>query len=163
MGTSTFSGPLQAGTVRQGPYENISPVELTAIVPITVTAVASTDFVVYLPAYSTVTTVQNYTGTAFTGATVTVALGSTAGGTDYVQAAQTIKAATTTAALATILLNGFGSYTTVGSGLMNLPADATATAANNGIPTAAIYIRVAQTSPTAVGSSTLIIKYTQNP
>ena len=163
MGTSTFSGPIAAGTVRQGPYENLGLVELTVLVPLTVTAVTNTDFVVYLPAYSSVTNILNYTSTAYTGTTANLTIGASVGGTEYVQAAQTIRAATTTAALATILLNGFGTYNTAGSGLMNLPVDTVATAANNGIPTAALYIRIAQgATPTAVGASTLIIKYTQN-
>jgi hypothetical protein len=162
MGTSTFSGPLQAGTVRQGPYENIAPVELSAILPVTVNAALTTDVgVVYLPAGATVTVIQVFTGTAFTGATVTLSAGSALGGAQYVSV-NDIKAAGTVSC--TFVTSGLGTYATAASGLMNIAADTTATAANNGIPTAAIYFRVTQTATTtAVGAATIVVKYTQNP
>jgi hypothetical protein len=160
MGTSTFSGPLQAGTVRQGPYENVSPVELTAIAPISVTAVTNTDAVIYIPAYSTVTVMQVFTGTAFTGTTANITVGSAAAGAQYV-AASDVKANGTVAL--SFVGGGLGNYATAGSGLMNTPVDTTATAANNGIPTSALYYRIAQgASPTAVGAATIVVKYTQN-
>jgi hypothetical protein len=162
MGTSTFSGPLQAGTVRQGPYENVSPVELTAALPVTVTAALTTDLgPIYIPANSTVTVIQAFTGTAFTGGTVVLNVGSALGGAQYVSA-QDIKAAG--AVNCTLVAAGLGTYATAGSGLMNTAADTTATAANNGISTSAIYVRITQTATvTAVGAATIVIKYTQNP
>jgi hypothetical protein len=163
MGTSTFSGPILAGTVRQGPYENLGFAQLAVSFPITVTAVENTDFVVYLPAYATVMTINNFTATIFTGATATLSIGSAVGGAQYVNA-QTIKAASTTISLASMNFvgAGLGSLTTPGSGLMSLPVDTAATAANNGIPTAALYFRVTQTTPTAVGASTVVVQYVQN-
>lgn len=160
MGTSTFSGPLVAGTVRQGAYTNTSPVQLAEIVPISVAAALTTDIgPVYIPANSTVIGMTTFTGTAFTGATVTISVGSTLGGAEYV-AATTIKAAGTFAH--TLVAGALGNAATAGSGLMNTAADATVSGLA-GVPTTPIYVRITQTATTtAVGAATLVIQYVQN-
>lgn len=161
MGTSTFSGPLVAGTVRQGAYVNANAVQLAEIVPISVTAALTTDIgPVYIPANSTVIGMTTFTGTAFTGATVTISIGSTLGGAEYV-AATTIKAAGTFAH--TLVSGALGNAATAGSGLMNTASDTTISPLA-GAPTTPIYVRITQTATvTAVGAATLVIQYVQNP
>jgi hypothetical protein len=161
MGTSTFSGPIQAGTMRQGPYENLGSVALTVALPVTVAAALTTDVgPIYIPANSTVTAIQVFTGTAFTGATVTISAGSALGGAQYVSV-NDIKAAG--AVTCTLVGSGLGTVGSAGSGLMNTAANTTATAANDGIPTSAIFFRVTQTATTtAVGAATVVVTYTQN-
>jgi len=160
MGTSTFSGPLVAGTVRQGAYTNTGLVQLAEIVPISVTAALTTDIgPVYIPANSTVIGMTTFTGTAFTGATVTISVGSTLGGAEYV-AATTIKAAGTFAH--TLVAGALGDKATAGSGLMNTASNSTISDLA-GAPTTPIYIRITQTATTtAVGAATLVIQYVQN-
>lgn len=161
MGTSTFSGPLVAGTVRQGAYVNANAVQLAEIVPISVTAALTTDIgPVYIPANSTVIGMTTFTGTAFTGNTVTISIGSTLGGAEYV-AATTIKAAGTFAH--TLVSGALGNAATAGSGLMNTASDTTISPLA-GAPTTPIYVRITQTATvTAVGAATLVIQYVQNP
>ena len=160
MGTSTFSGPLQSGTVRQGQYRNTEPVQLAAVQPISVGADLTTDIgPIYLPANSTVIGMTTFTGTAFTGATVTISIGSTLGGAEYV-AATTIKAAGTFAH--TLVAGALGNAATAGSGLMNTPANSTISGLA-GAPTTPIYVRITQTATaTAVGAATLVVQYIQN-
>ena len=160
MGTSTFSGPLQAGTIRQGQYSNVEPVKLAAALNIQAVAALTTDYgPIYIPAGSTVVAMTTYTGTAFTGATATIAIGSTVGGGEYV-AATTVKAAGTFAH--TLVSGALGSFGTAGSGLMNTATDATVSALA-GAPTTPLYVRITQTATTtAVGTATLVIQYIQN-
>lgn len=159
MGTSTFSGPIQAGTVRQGQYSNVEPVVLAAVLPIAVTAVLTTDFVIYAPANSSVLNMTTYTGTAFTGATVNISVGSTVGGVEYV-AAVSVKAAGIVAH--TLVTGVLGNKATAGSGLMNTAAESAATTAA-GAPTTPLYVRITQTATaTAVGAATLVVQYVQS-
>ena len=160
MGTSTFSGPLNAGTIRQGAYDNAYPVKLAAALNIQAVAALTTDYgPIYIPAGSTVVAMTTYTGTAFTGATATISVGSTVGGGEYV-AATTVKAAGTFAH--TLVSGALGSFGTAGSGLMNTATDATVSALA-GAPTTPIYVRITQTATTtAVGTATLVIQYIQN-
>ena len=160
MGTSTFSGPIQSGTVRQGQYSNVEPVKLVSVLPIQAVAALTTDYgPIYIPAGSTVTSMTTFTGTAFTGATVTISVGSTLGGAEYV-AATTVKANATFAH--TLVVGALGNFATAGSGLMNTATDTTATALA-GAPTTAIYVRITQTATTtAVGTATFVVQYVQN-
>lgn len=160
MGTSTFSGPLQAGTVRQGAYANIGAVQLAETLSIQAVAALTTDYgPIYLPANSTVISMTTFTGTAFTGATATISIGSTLGGAEYV-AATTVKAAGTFAH--TLVAGALGDKATAGSGLMNTPANSTISDLA-GAPTTPIYVRITQTATTtAVGTATLVVQYIQN-
>lgn len=160
MSTSTFSGPILSGTVRQGAYTNTGAVQLAEILPIQAVAALTTDYgPLYLPANSTVTSMTTFTGTAFTGATVTISIGSTLGGAEYV-AATTVKAAGTFAH--TLVAGALGSFGTAGSGLMNTAADSTISGLA-GAPTTPIYVRITQTATTtAVGTATLVVQYIQN-
>lgn len=160
MGTSTFSGPIQTGTLRQGQYSNVEPVKLVSVLNIQAVAALTTDYgPIYIPAGSTVVAMTTYTGTAFTGATATIAVGSTVGGGEYV-AATTVKAAGTFAH--TLVSGALGSFGTAGSGLMNTATDATVSALA-GVPTTPLYVRITQTATTtAVGTATLVVQYVQN-
>jgi hypothetical protein len=94
-----------------------------------------------------------------TGATATIAVGSTVGGGEYV-AATTVKAAGTFAH--TLVSGALGSFGTAGSGLMNTATDATVSALA-GVPTTPLYVRITQTATTtAVGTATLVVQYVQN-
>lgn len=161
MGTSTFSGPLVTGTVRQGAYHNAYPVQLAAVLPIAVTATATTDLgPIYIPANSTVIGMTSFTGTAFTASgAVTITIGSTLGGAEYV-ASTTIKAAGTFAH--TLVAGALGDVATAGSGLMNTASNSTVSGLA-GSPTTPIYVRVTQAgTATAVGAATLVVQYIQN-
>ena len=96
-----------------------------------VTAVASTEFTLALPP-CTIVRAQAVTTTAYTGATVTAQLGTTLGGVEIVAAA-TIKAA------------GIASFTIVAAGAK--------------FAGGTVFLRVAQTTPTAVGLGVLSIEY----
>jgi tripartite-type tricarboxylate transporter receptor subunit TctC len=160
MSTSTFSGPILAGTVRQGAYTNTGAVQLAEILPIQAVAALTTDYgPLYVPANSTITSMTTFTGTAFTGATATITVGSTLGGAEYV-ASTTVKA---NAAFAhTLVVTALGSFGTAGSGLMNTAADATISGLA-GAPTTPIYVRITQTATTtAVGTATFVVQYIQN-
>ena len=160
MGTSTFSGPIQSGTVRQGAYTNTGAVQLAETLSIQAVAALTTDYgPLYLPANSTVIAMTTFTGTAFTGATATISVGSTLGGAEYV-AATTVKAAGTFAH--TLVAGALGDKATAGSGLMNTPANSTISGLA-GAPTTPIYVRITQTATTtAVGTATLVVQYVQN-
>lgn len=160
MGTSTFSGPLQAGTVRQGAYTNTGSVVLAEALRIQAVAALTTDYgPLYIPANSTVTSITAFTGTAFTGATVNLSVGSTLGGAEYV-AATDVKAAGTVACA--FVAGALGNLATAGSGLMNTAANSTVSGLA-GAPTTPIYVRITQTATTtAVGTATLVVQYVQN-
>jgi hypothetical protein len=102
-----------------------------------VTAVANTDFIFSIPANAKNVTYRTYTTTAYTASTdATIAIGSSAGGAQYV-AATTIKAV------------GVKSHT---------PVDAQA--ASHLSHPGTLYVRVAQTgTATAVGAGTLCVEY----
>lgn len=160
MSTSTFSGPVQTGTVRQGQYDNAWTVENNAILPIAVTAVANTDLgPIYIPAGSTITTITCYTGTAFGAATnANLTVGSAAGGAQYV-AAVDVKAQGTTSC--TLVAGALGSFATAGSGLMNTATDTTVSPLA-GAPTTPLYVRITQVgTASATGAATLVVKYIQ--
>lgn len=160
MGTSTFSGPIQSGTVRQGAYSNIGAVQLAETLSIQAVAALTTDYgPIYLPANSTVIAMTTFTGTAFTGATAAITIGSTVGGAEYV-ASTTVKAAGTFAH--TLVAGALGDKATAGSGLMNTAANSTVSGLA-GAPTTPIYVRITQTATTtAVGTATLVVQYVQN-
>lgn len=103
-------------------------------VALTPTAAASTDFSFTLPPNSKLVSVREVTDTAFTGTTVTVQLGSTAGGVDYVAAAD-IKAAAVRD--------------------LTLLSPAMAALASPGT----VFGRIAQTGATAVGAGRLLVTY----
>ena len=160
MGTSTFSGPIQTGTVRQGAYDNAWSVECNAILPITVTAAATTDLgPIYIPAGSTITNITCFTGTAFGAVTdAKVSVGSTVGGQEYV-AQVSVKANATVAC--TLVVGALGNYATAGSGLMNTATDTTVSPLA-GAPTTPLYVRITQTgTASATGAATLVVKYIQ--
>ena len=160
MSTSTFSGPILVGTVRQGAYTNTGLVQLAETLSIQAVAALTTDYgPLYIPANSTVTSMTTFTGTAFTGATAAITVGSTLGGAEYV-ASTTVKA---NAAFAhTLLVTALGSFGTAGSGLMNTATDATVSGLA-GVPTTPIYVRITQTATTtAVGTATFVVQYVQN-
>jgi hypothetical protein len=160
MSTSTVSGPVLTGTVRQGAYTNTGSVRLSDALLVQAVAALTTDYgPFYIPANSTVTGISTYTGTAFTGATAAITIGSTLGGAEYV-ASTTVKAAGTFPH--TLVAGALGDIATAGSGLMNTPADATISNLA-GARTTPIYVRITQTATTtAVGTATVVIQYNQN-
>ena len=104
-----------------------------------VTAVANTDFTLSLPPGGCLFSAVVFTTTAYTGTTVTVQLGLSAGDASYV-AATTIKA---------IGMFPLTLVQAAGAGPAIMP---------NASPN--LFIRVVQTGATAVGSSFLVISYT---
>jgi hypothetical protein len=160
MSTSTFSGPILSGTVRQGAYTNTGIVRLAEILPIQAVAALTTDYgPLYIPANSTVTAIQTFTGTAFTGGSATITIGSTLGGAEYVASVSVASAGTISH---TLVAGALGSFGTAGSGLMNTPANSTVSGLA-GAPTTPIYVRITQTATTtAVGTATLVVQYIQN-
>ncbi len=131
MAASNFSGPL----VVTGDGVSTQPVEVL-VVPLAVTAVANTDLSFVLPPCRILRMTER-TNVAFTGNTVTIQAGSTAGGVDYV-AAVDVKAVGTRA------------LTLVAAGSAALDAVAGGT----------VHARIVQTATfTAVGSGVLLVEF----
>lgn len=111
--------------------------QLASKTAVTVTAVANTDIPISLPPGALILAANFYTTTAFTGTTVTAALGSTTGATDIV-------AATDVKARGFVLL---AIAQTAPNAIANLGA------APN------LFLRIAQTGATAVGVGVLTVEY----
>ena len=109
--------------------------QLASRTPITVTAVANTDFPISLPPGATILSANFYTSVAFTGTTVTAQLGSTLGASDIV-APVSVKTA------------GYVLFTLVATALIGALG-----------PAPNVFCRIVQTGPTAVGAGTLVIEY----
>lgn len=129
MSRTTFSGPVSIGNRDLGAGTLVASRSTT----ITVTAVANTDFTEYLPTTATILRATVVTSTAFTGATVTLQIGTAVGGAQVV-AATDIKAAGAVSL----------TYTAAGFALTGAQT---------------LYIRVVQTTPTAVGAAKLLLEY----
>jgi hypothetical protein len=130
MAVTHFSGPLEIGegaTVAR-------PVEVITL-PLAVTAVANTDFVLALPACRIVE-IRQRTAVAFTGTTVTLQAGLTAGAADVIAAAD-IKAVATRQQ--TLVGAASGALAAFGPG--NL------------------HFRIVQTGPTAVGGGEVYVAF----
>lgn len=132
MAVTTFSGPLRVGNSDTAP----GTVSAVRVLPITVTATPNTDLTIAMPTGYMLQRIVTYTTTAFTGATVTAQVGTAAGGAQVVAAAN-IKAAGT---VAHALVAGF-----LGTA-MNMTATT-------------LYVRVVQTTETAVGAATMVFEY----
>lgn len=100
-----------------------------------VAATANNDFSISLPPGAAILSANFYTTVAYTGATATVQLGSSAGASDFV-------AATNIKSLGFVLLT-----LAAGAAIGNLPA------------TPNVFARIVQTTPTAVGNGFLVIEY----
>lgn len=134
MAVTHHAGPMEFygdGGTPEGARSIVTSVVLSTITP---TANASTDSTVALPVGYRLLRATVQTNVAFTGATVTLQIGSAAGGAQYV-AATDIKAV--------------GNYQLV----LTTAAMAAINAAGG-----VVYVRLAQTTPTAVGSARLIIE-----
>lgn len=134
MAVTHHAGPMEFygdGGTPEGARSTVTSAVFSTITP---TANANTDSTVALPVGFRLLRLTVQTTTAFTGATATLQVGSAAGGAQYA-AATDIKAV--------------GSYTLTLTG-----AALTAVNAAGGV----LYVRLAQTTPTAVGSARLIIE-----
>lgn len=131
MGASTFSGPLRAG--RPAVVGEVKLVRLLDLVP---QAAANTDLTLALPRCRILRFVVA-TRTAYTGTTVTLSLGTAAGGAQLVNAAN-IKAQG--------VVDGL---TIVATGVPTMHAFTGGT----------LHARIAQTGETAVGLATLFVEY----
>jgi hypothetical protein len=103
-----------------------------------VTAVANTDFTMSIPAGATLLSAVVYTTTAYTGATATIQIGNAAAGAQYV-------AAVSIAPIGMVPLTLLAAQTPA---FMSMPA-----------ATPNLFIRIVQTTPTAVGAAMLVINY----
>lgn len=130
MAKTGLSGPVEIGEV--GTIGR--PVEMIAV-PLSVLAQANTDFTVALPRCRVLRATQR-TVTAFTGTTVSLALGSTAGGVEVVAAAD-VKAQSSARALTLVA--------TAASALSDFSGT--------------LFGRLAQTGATAVGAGELYIEF----
>lgn len=131
MATTTFSGPLRVGSAAAS---TAWPLVAAASIILTPTAVANTDFSVVVPKCRLLR-VTTGTDTAYTGATVTAQVGTTLGGAEVV-AAVSVKAA------------GTVSHTVVATAQDDTIAEGTT-----------LYVRLAQTTPTAVGDAVMTIEF----
>lgn len=130
MGTSTFSGPLRVGS-----SDGVNgTVTVARNISIAATAVANTDFTIQMPDEYQLLRITNYNTTTYTGTTVTLSVGTTAGGAEIVNA-HNIKPA--------------GVHTTTFVTTFN-PTDVT---------NRTLYLRIAQTGATAVGASVVTFEY----
>lgn len=131
MAQTTFSGPVRVG---KGDNTSAWPLVAAATVTLTPTAAASTEFTVVLPKCR-IQRITTQTSTAFTGATVTAQVGTALGGAQIVAAV-------------TVLAAGTVNHTLVAAAqAATLAADTT------------LFIRLAQTTPTAVGAGTMTIEF----
>jgi hypothetical protein len=105
-----------------------------------VTAITNTDFIMSLPAGSTLLSMTVYTTTAYTGTTANISVGNAAAGAQYV----------TAVSIASV-------------GMVTLTLLAAQTAAFLSMPAPPnLFIRIAQsTTPTAVGAAVLVVNYLQ--
>lgn len=131
MATTTFSGPLRVGSAAAN---TAWPVIAAASIALTPTAAASTEFTVVVPKCR-ILRVTTGTDTAFTGATVTAQVGTTLGGAQIVAAVDVKPAATV-------------NHTLVAATLDDTLAEGTT-----------LYVRLAQTTPTAVGDAVMTIEF----
>jgi hypothetical protein len=128
---SVSAGVVTLGAPEWGPANGRSVLALA--VPITVLAQANTDFTVPVQDPARIFRATMLTTTAFTGATVALSLGSSAGGAQIVNAAD-VKAA------------GAAALTLVGTAGWSLTGGT-------------LFGRMAQTTPTNVGAGTLIVEF----
>jgi len=90
-----------------------------------------------VPAGKTLLRASVYTSTAYTGATVTIQIGTSAGDASYVAAAT----------IAAIGVHSLALVAAAAAALAALPA------------TPNLFVRIVQTTPTAVGAATLVLEY----
>lgn len=131
MATTTFRGPVRVG---HADAATAWPLVAAATIPLIPTAGASTEFAVKLPKCR-ILRITTGTDTAFSGATVTAQVGTTLGGAQIVAAADVKPAGTVAHALVPATQD-------------DTVADATT-----------LFVRLAQTTPTAVGSATMTIEF----
>jgi hypothetical protein len=103
-----------------------------------VTAVADTDFTLSVPPGCTLLSAVVYTSTAYTGGTVTIQIGNAAAGAQYV-------AAFPIAAVGIVPLTLLAAQAPA---FLSMPI---------GSPN--LFVRIVQTTPTAVGSAVLVVNY----
>jgi hypothetical protein len=103
-----------------------------------VTAVANTDFTMSIPSGCTLLSAVVYTSVAYTGATATIQIGNAAGGAQYVAAVSILPIGIVPLTLLAAQIPAF----------LSMPA---------GTPN--LFIRIVQTSPTAVGAAVLVVNY----
>lgn len=133
MAASTFSGPLRVGNASAA-----GVVHAVMAIPLPVTAVPDTDLTIQMPpGVASLLRITVYTTTAYTGNTVTAQVGTTVGGTDIV-AAVSIKAAATVAC--TLVAANLGVAMALPSGSV-------------------LYVRISQTTETAVGAATMVVEF----
>ena len=114
------------------------PVSAYRLVSIQAVAQANTDFTVALPLGARIVGIKHLTTTAYTGATATIQVGTSAGGTQ-IAAAQDIKASADTR--------------------IPLAAGAAAPLTGTSAGGSVVYIRLVQGTPTAIGTGVVMIDY----
>ena len=130
-GTNAAAVSLRVLTATATAVTVTAPLIQSQAISLPVTAVASTEFTMALPP-CTILRATTRTTTAYTGATATIQLGSTLGGVDIVAAVSIVSA-------------GVVAHTVV--------AGAAKFAGGT------VFVRIAQTTPTAVGAGVLAVEY----
>lgn len=130
MGTATFSGPLRVGA-NDGPNGVVTVVRT---INIAATAVANTDFTIAMPAGYQLLRIVNYNTTTYTGTTVNLSVGTAVGGAQIISA-HDIKPA--------------GVH----------PMTIVSTFNPTNVTNQTLFLRIAQTGPTAVGASVVVFEY----
>lgn len=130
MSTSTFSGPLRVGS-----SDGVNGTVITArSISISATANTNTDFTFSMPAGYQLLRITNYNTTTYTGTTVTLSVGTTAGGAEIISA-HNIKPA----------------------GVHTMGFVSTYNPTN--VTSQTLYLRIAQTGQTAIGASVVTFEY----
>lgn len=142
----TGSGRLTGSASGTGAPVAGDPVQITALVSVQAVAAATNDQAVALPLGARIISVAVLQNVVPTGATDTLQIGTTVGGSD-IAAAQDVKTN-----LKTVLQNALNSARPL---LVANFASVVASSAGGSI----INIRVNQTTPTAVGQWTVVIEY----
>ena len=156
MGSSTFSGPIKAGTARDGATANSHPVVLTEKVTITYTAAAGTYDCdpIYIPTGSQIIDILVDVETAWNaGTSTTVSVGSASAGTQYAGSVDGKTAA------GRIRPTFTGAQLTA---MLSTAANTAATTANGGVSTSLVQVTVISAGTDAsAGQITTTIVYAQ--
>lgn len=84
MGATTFSGPIKAGTVREGAAVNVGKAVMCQMKTVSFDADLTQDAIFYLPANSTIIDIFASATVVYDSATsATLSFGITSGGTEY--------------------------------------------------------------------------------
>lgn len=145
MGTSTFSGPLRSGTIKEGPVENLGVAVLSQNASVAAAAAAAVTSSIIIPANSSILELLVDVTVVFNGTTGPFTIGSAAGGSQYASG------------VATTAGRIVPTYTTAQLVAMQATLPDT-----TGSPNSTVYLTVTPTGANTTGAVLLGLIYRQN-